>query len=263
MIKEALEYLNDMFVDAATPKMIHEDSHYRHMLFKDGAGETVVKAFDKKVPERLHRFLTLEGFLSYLNSEHTEGTKSPIFVGEKSVCVPLRYRDVVQEIVTLNLVDSEEWVALMELQHGVLQKTLWRSLVTKLAGCVDPTLLMTIGALALTRKQGEGAIIDPFGITSTNAASETVVTFPATGGAGEQKRSIANEWTFRVRRWECFPSLYAVTTTLEMSTDGGDIRFTFHPRRLKQVEQVGRADLVAEITKTADVTRYTVHEGEL
>ena len=115
----------------------------------------------------------------------------------------------------------------------------------------------------MTRKQGEAANIDPFGLATVKGASETVVTFPAAGGAGEQKRTIANEWIFEVRRWECFPVTFQVMTTLELRSEGTEITFVFHPRRIKQVEQTARAALVEEIISKADAERFTVHEGEL
>lgn len=262
MIREALAYLNERFIEAQAPKVVHEDEFYIWRLLKDKNEGNIVKAFEKKAIQRRHRFATLEGFLSYLQSEHTAIDHGPVFVGEKSINLPLRYGKTVPDVISLGLSDSEEWAALMSLQHGVTQKTLWRLLVTKLAGCVDVSLLMTIGTLTMNKKQESGASIDPFGITTSKGAAETVVTFPAAGGAGEQKRSIANEWTFLVRRWECFSQTFQVVTTLELGTDNGEITFTFHPRRMKQVEQTSRASLVAEIQKGVP-ERFTVHEGEL
>lgn len=262
MIKEALEYLSQQLAQAHKPEVVHEDRLGRCVLVNTGSAfET--RTFEKLAPERKHRFATLEGFLSYLASGHASVDAGPVFVGEKAVVCSLTYGDPTQDVIRLDLADSEEWSALMQLGRGVDQKGLWRALVTKLADSVDPSLVLIIGTLSMTQKQGEAANIDPFGLATVKGAKETVVTFPAAGGAGEQRKTIANEWIFEVRRWECFQTTFKVLTTLELESDGKEIRFVFHPRRLKQVEQAARAALVAELTTTTDAARFTVHEGEL
>lgn len=256
---DAMRYLVEE-IGEQTPKTLsvfdHGDAETK-LVFK-GRGAADILKYAKPPVERNHAFRTLDGLLKYLNSDHCKGDKGIIFVGTNAVHVELEYRAHGKHQVRLPLAPSEEYAALMKLK-SVAQKELWRLLVTSLWGCLPPDLLAAVRSLKVSAKDEGEVEIDSSGLSQSKGTSGIIVTFPAQNRA-DNFATIADEWTFNGRIWECFDPTFEIHTRLELTNDNG-LRFTFHPRRLETRLMEARASLVANIALGIP-SNFTVHEGE-
>lgn len=263
MLKEAIDRLLEIAtraVPVGTP--IYEDST-KIVLGMQTTQELVIKEISKPVMTRGHSFSTLEGFLDYLNSAHTEKDHGIIFVGEKLVRANLRYDQAIEHHnVMLELEESDELTALRKLFEGVYQKNLWRMLITDLDGHIDDDLLLSIAQLSMASKAESEAVIDATGIVAGSQSNQVAIMFKSKNDASE-RANLRVDWIFHGRMWACFKREYDVRLRLELDATSSGLRFIFHARGLEDVLSAARADLVSEIDTKIPKDRFTVHEGSL
>lgn len=217
----------------------------------DGYGE--VEWYNNPPLQFSHDMNSLADFTAFLNSKHS-GENGCVFVSEHSVLADLNYQEPGERECRLPLVCSEEFLALKEMEQGVGQKRLWALLVTKLTGCVEDALLLSIRNVAIhATKKGE-VEIDNTGIASGGEGQHVTLSMP--GGPAEE---IQVDWTAKVRIWECFDKQYNIQLRLVIDTDEG-LTFTFHRVRLDKVLRQARADLVHALRE--DVV-FDVFDGSL
>lgn len=217
-------------------------------------------------PKHVHQFGTLEGFMSYLNSEHAEPENDEthiIFVGGDFVTANMSYRSNIVHEASLPLHVSEEFNALMELTKGVSQKELWRALVTDLADSFPISLRLAISNLAMTNTEGRQVQISDVGLSEESAQRKATIIFPSQkAGETDTTKELDLDWSFVGRFRECFDHVIKVPIRIELSVEQGEAPiFTFHPLGLPTIMREYRHVLVAHIIEGVDSTRFTVHEG--
>jgi len=262
MLREAMEFFREQLLRGYC---LHE-TPYKRVVVEPSETGWVAKERDRKPFTRDHIFATMEGFIDYLTSTHTEADRGIVFVGEGDVVARLRYGHVERHKAVLRLDYAEEHVALRHLSQGVGQKELWRLLVSRLQGCVDDSLLVAIESLRLSRKEEQAIEIAKIGLVKAQGQRQIQVAFRDPSGEGDRDFSVMSQWTFNVRFWECFQRAFSVETTLEVTTDGDGLHFQFHPRRLDLIERKARLDLVDTLRQGIHdggaAARFTIHEGE-
>ncbi len=242
-------------------------------VFVDGVqtGEDYTKV--AMPPKHVHQFDTLEGFMSYLNSEHAT-PRSPditqvrpgkhiIFVGGEFATANMSYQSNVVHEASLPLHISEEFDALQKLTQGVTQKELWRALVTDLADSFPVSLRLAISNLAMTNTEGRQVQISDVGLSDESAQRKAVITFQSQkAGETAMTKELVLDWTFVGRYRECFDHKITVPIRMTLSIEDGEGPiFTFHPLGLPTIMRQYRHDLVAHIVKGINSEWYTVHEG--
>lgn len=267
MIANALEKFRDLIIgqiDTGDP--IYENSKVKVFL---ASGPDGFKVHTQKLTtfERSHNFVTLEGFADYLNSTHAKDDNGIIFVGPDRVFADLIYglgdderKSVETHTLNLALGESEEFKALRRFFSPINQRDLWKLLITKLDGCIDPKLLLAIGSIRVAAAQEAKAEIDFSGLSSGAKSASVKVNFTTKEGS-QASGPIRVDWTFTGRIWESFANPYVIPLRLELEETDKGIVFTFHPRSLESVLRQARADLVAEISSKVPADRFTVHEG--
>ena len=219
---------------------------------ENGYGE--MESFDNPPLQFTHTMNSLDDLIAFLNSEHA-GAMGCVFVSESNVEADLNYQQHGVKSCRLNLTVSEEFAALNKMEFGVGQQELWRLLVTKLAGCVDDALLLSVRNVAVHATNKDDVQIDNSGVVSGSSGSHVKVSMQ--GGSTEQIRV---DWTAKVSIWECFDLAYEIQLRLVISLDMG-LKFTFHRVRLDNVMRQARADLVGLLK--AGVKNFDVFDGEL
>jgi hypothetical protein len=129
MLKDVLEYIFETAREDANPKphMIPTGPLTRMMIMKGQAEDVVLQA------PSLQR--TAHTLTSVVQLVKTYGDYAAVYVYEKGIEVILDDSDRVETVV-MQFELSDQFKALMELKHGVVQKKLVRALRTTLAGCV-------------------------------------------------------------------------------------------------------------------------------
>lgn len=248
-----VETLNQIVALGAANTVVHEDSIQISVL-----ANGVIHTIKKDNPQRGHTFTSLEGFLSYLDSDRSGAGPGVIFVGEASVKADLDYLSPVHQSVTLPLSFSEEYEALNGLMRGIGQKDLWRLLLTKLDGCIPVDLFMQISNIRVANESKADLQIERIGLGKVNAVSAIRVTY--TTGKGSETADVGTEWVYEGRIWESYSKKFQIPLTMEVSTDGG-LKFQFHPRKLETILRQARLELVGDVNAGVSA-RFTVHEGK-
>ncbi|KKM71911.1 hypothetical protein LCGC14_1425830 [marine sediment metagenome] len=247
--------------------------HTTHQMFLDG--QPVDKAKYKIAsfpPKKSHIFDTLEGFTSYLNSEHCEVTKGDpvvpgrkhiVFVGGEYVTANLSYSSNVVHAAALSLFIAEEFEALMKLKEGVGQKDLWRLLVTDLSNSFGgPQLRLAISSLDLKRSEEQQVEIADMGLEEEGGKRIAQLTYPSLKtGETEEQRTLQLDWTFTGRFRECYSQEITVPIRIEITIQHGAPLFTFHCIGLPTIIRAYREALATHIRNEINGDRYTVHEG--
>lgn len=259
-IEELLEQLDkDKTVE------LHEDHRENHYLVRtnknDGWKQVVIP---KVAAPANHQFTSLEGFISYLNSDRCKPERGIIFVGERSVSARLRYQDVNADTAVLNLEHSEEFKALLRLTQGVSQKDLWRLLNTHLFASLPLELLIQISNIKLAGNKDKDVQISDVGQVSVSGTDALrVVWSDPKANEGTRTTDICKSWCWQGRIWGAFSKRFQVSLVLEI--DAESVKFTFHAQQLETVMRSARLELVTELTNGLqahdDKARFTVHEG--
>lgn len=256
--KEALEYLIEVGEQRERVIPVHDDGTNETKLIVHKDGQSELKEFSKPPVERHHSFLSVDGFVDYLNSEHCKNG-GIIFVDSSGVKADLNYLTHGEQFVTLPLKDSEEYSALRNLMRGVDQPALWELLVTKLNDCISSDLLLAIGSMKVHRKSESESKINVTGIRDSKGVQSTIIQYQQKDGT-PQEAEIKVDWTFKGRIWECFDKEFEIKLRLVISVDD-HIVFRFVPIRLDKVLLEARQALVKEIHNNLTPERFTVHEG--
>ena len=245
--------------------------HTEHRMFVDGVAKGESYTIPHNPPKKSHIFDTLEGFTSYLNSEHCdyeddgralhEG-KHIVFVGGEYVTANLSYSSNAVHAAALSLFIAEEFEALMKLREGVNQKDLWRALVTDLANAFPAQLRLAISNLDLKATEERQAEIKDSGLQEEGEKRYATITYPSLKtGEVEEKKTLDLEWTYTGRFRECFKQEISVPVRIEIEIQNGAPFFTFHCIGLPTIMRNYREALAAHIRNELSDGRYTVHEG--
>lgn len=259
-MEELLEKLDD-----EKHVLLHEDHAQKHLLVrtnpKDGWKPHVIQ----KVAEPAeHVFTSLEGYLSYLNSDRCAPERGIIFVGQDSVAARLKYQNVADDMATLKLEHSEEFKGLIRLMGGVSHKDLWRLLNTHLFAALPIDLLLQVSNIKVAGKRDADIQISDVGQVDTKKGdSLRVVWSDPKADGGSRIAEIGKNWVWEGRIWGAFTKTFRVCLVLEI--DAENVKFTFHAQQLETIMRNARLELVKELTegvaKHADTARFTVHEG--
>lgn len=223
-------------------------------------------------PKKSHIFDTLQGFTSYLNSEHCEvttgdpvvpGRKHIVFVGGEYVTANLSYSSNEVHAAALSLFIAEEFEALMKLREGVGQKELWRVLVTDLADSFGgPQLRLAISNLDLKHTEERQVEISDMGLEEEGGKRYAQLTYPSlTTGETEEQKTVALDWTYTGRFRECYDYQITVPVRIEVTIEDKAPLFTFHCIGLPTIIRQYREALATHIRNELSDDRYTVHEG--
>lgn len=232
----------------------------------DGVATGIDFVHDAMPPKHSHQFDTLQGFISYLNSDHAAPELEEthiVFVGGEFATANMAYDSNYVHEASLPLHVSEEFDALQELTKGVSQKELWRALVTDLADSFPVSLRLAISNLAMTNTEGQQVKISDVGLSEESAQRKAVIIFPSQkAGETDTTKELDLDWTFVGRYRECFDHTIAVPIRIELMVEQGEPpMFIFHPLGLPTILRKYRQDLVEHLTAELDRERFTVHEG--
>jgi hypothetical protein len=238
MISEAMQWIKTH----AAPVTIHTEEG-RIVTAYNGKMETIHPAVNKPGG---HSFETLPGLCDYLMDPACGEGDVLVLVGKQAVIATLDYPNQPKRQVRLNLLASEERAALEKITKPIGQKELWRLLYTDLAGTIDDELLYAVSNMDV-KIEGEVSVkIGAAGVGQTRASEVIRVDMPTKGGAS-QTLDLKKQWQWTGKLWRCFEYDSTVNLTLEIHTSGG-VGFQFHPRRMDEVIDQARRELVRELT---------------
>lgn len=235
MIEQAIDALVSLGQEKVTSEIVFEGTDTITKLVNEG-GAFVVKEFDRPDKSFDHVLDDLGSLQKFIT-----GHQATVFINTRDVVADRNYGGHHVNRAKMPLVESDEWAALTELAKGVSQKILWRLLVTKLAGCVDDSLLLHIRSVKLSDDANAKAEISDVGsVSGAKARSLSVRT-------GAEEKTIPVDWTFNVRVWNQLSIAYGVNTRIEIDAEKGI--FHFHPIRLCDVYDRAIADMENELTR--------------
>lgn len=232
------------------------------MLVNNGDKAELVN-FVKPPKSRNHRFYTLEGLFSYINSIHCQNQTGVLFVGQNEIDIDLAYGENKMDwSAKLLLLHAEEFSALMKLTRGVSQKELEVLLKTSLYDCIPPDLLLAISHISVSNKSDCDVKITPIGTTKASMSSGVNISFADKSGQSLNS-DLRLDWEYTGRIWECYQKSFTIKLRLDVSYDERNgLTFTFHPRRLSKVNMDAREDMIGFINEHIP-SHFTVYEGVL
>lgn len=266
MLAEGFDWVKKLAVNQTRLQQIHADKNGEEIAFIEGGTFLESRHFPSQPKNPNHTFSNYSGFVDYLTGALCSGSvDSPnaLFVGADSVVAEFDYRDKHEQRVTLPLLASEEFSALMKLSRGVPQSELWRLLVTSLDGCIESTLLTSIAHVQIRKSSESEVEIDTSGMVSGSAGSRIGLTYPKAGQQGDGKTDMPTEYTFTGRIWECWDRNFSIDARLTIERDEDGLIFKLHPRRLAQQLRDARAVLKADLDDRLADKFYCVYEGEI
>lgn len=245
--------------------------HKTYQMFVDGLSTGESWTVPRPPPKKTHVFDTLEGFTSYLNSDHCncEGDarvlhkgRHIVFVGGEYVTANMSYSSNDVHAAALSLFIAEEFEALMRLREGVNQKDLWRLLVTDLASSFPMQLRLAISALDLKRTEEQQVEITETGLEEEGGKRMVTLTYPSLKtGETQESRTLSLDWTYVGRFRECYSYEISVPVRIEIEIDHGAPLFKFHCIGLPTIMRNYRESLAQYIRNDLGGDRFTVHEG--
>lgn len=251
------ETIDKIIEESGGGKLLAEDSLALH--FAVGGG---IQHVPKPKALRGHHFTTTQGYIDYLKSDRAGEGKAVVFVDASEVRAELDYMSELRQTATLKLAESEEFIALRALISGVNQKTLWRLMLTKLAGCIDVSLMLQTANLNIKATSDSDIQIQATGLENKNQSAQVTVTWTDPKTKGSHSAQVRTDWIWSGRIWQAFDMVFDIALTMEIDTDSG-IKFIFHPNRLDNALEKARLALVDKIKGdlAGKDSRYTVHEG--
>ncbi len=258
MIQEALEYLVTTGKQLCSVIDVHSNSDETIKLVN-----ATVSTFKAEPWCWNHKFGSLSGLLSFVNSAHCADRTGVIWVNRNGITVHPSYETNRSDRLALPATFSDAWNALQQLTHSIGQRNLWRLLVTDLAEAMPPTgaLLALIQNIKIKSASADEVTIGASGETSQAGASSLMVTYPGKTGASAEARIDVN-WLWKGRIWDTFEKEYEVNLRLELVTGPEGLTFTFHPRSIQDVLRQMRLDIVEQVQAKLP-KHFTVYEGEL
>jgi hypothetical protein len=259
--KELLDRMMQVGASSVPAVLVYEDETRKVMRVVKTNGDLELVDFMKEPPARDHGFSSLEGFLEYLNSPHCTHDSGVVFVGN-DIVADLNYRNVVPHRAGVELKLSAEYMALgMLLDNPLLQKDLWRMLVTQLNGCIAPSLLLAISQIRVKASDESSVKIALTGLSDRQAAASVSVLYPDPSGKCDQTANIPVDWDWTGRLWEPFDHETVIQLRLEVVVADG-LRFRFHAANIERVQRSERQALVEKI-RGALPSQFTCYEGTL
>lgn len=250
MIKDAINLLIDKGSKEQKFIKVHDDGDSVQMLVLED-GKYHLKMFEKPAVKRGHLFASLDSFIEYLNGPKCE-KGGVCFVSNDEVVAELNYNSHVSVRVLLTLKESPEFTALKLLSKGVNQKDLWRALVTDLKGNFPDELELAVGNAKAVQKTESQVEINDFGLVKGETSDSITVTFMRAGGNEMETVVLKKEWSWIGRLWEAVPVDIVKAeflTRLELSAEGGLIKYTFHIPEEDTVKLQAKEDLTAHLRK--------------
>lgn len=264
-VKEIARLVADQIVE----KEIYDDRERKIFLVREEHDDRVTfREVQINKPEiepraRHHHFTTLDGFIDYLNSKHTNMDTGIIFVQESNLVCDLQYfqKNQNEHIITMDLEISEEFKSLCVLFRGVTQKTLWTLLSTALYGKVSPNLFISLDEIKIKKEDMTDVKIDTFGLQSTKKESKIILTVPQRDNAPVE-RKIERFYKYTGKYYQCFDKTIEVEMMLECSVNNDKLEFVFHPKNLKEIIIQHKLDLIQYIRESLPAgDQFTIHEG--
>lgn len=199
-----------------------------------GPGIAETLEFPLPEPKRQHRFATVEGFLSYLNSEHCVGPQwgkkempgrtGVVFAGPSMAEADLAYGEAVPESqrALLPYEPTPAHRALSALRTEKPVKEVWRILRT---GCFEafPSDLAAQVAMLRVMTQGKQQIVlDATGLGSKEKQSACRVT------VGNSENVFHTDWSWTGSLWQCFEYPVEVAVRIELVESDKGLHLVFH-----------------------------------
>ena len=244
--KETVELLLKTGRDTENVFNVHENSHDRILLVREGTdGALVERVYRKELPGQSFQLSSVASFVQFLVDRGTASTD--VWVGPYVVMADLDRATPQLWMANLLLPPSEEMKALQRLFAGVYQKDLWRLLSTDLFDSFPDSLLMSVSSIRTKKEIGRQVDFSVTGIESSKANQTISVEFQD----GDQRRdvSIGVEWPWTGRLWSCWDRQDTIHTRLQLDYDDDKhaLLFTFHARRLSEVYETARDALVEHL----------------
>lgn len=254
-LRQLAGYLYGLGADAeAFDKQIAQTETTTTKLVGVGDNAEIIE-YPRPVPDRSHSFSTLEGFISFLASDHVKTENGIVFVSDDAVTADIAYGKHKTDTATLSLERSAELSELACFFEPSMQRELWLSLIGELDGCFDESLFLSIAQLKMTKTNEAQATIQESGVVESGGSARIHV------GYGEKQTDIPVLWEWSGRAFECWDEGFNLECRLEVDAREG-LTFRFHPRRFGRFMDEARAKLVKELTSRL-TNQFTVHEGTL
>lgn len=275
-LKAALEYLCNIGADVPRTVAVHQDDETVEKIVSfEGFHERL--AFDREPVEFSHSFLSLEAFLEFLNGPECAKASGVVFVGERAVTADLYYLSHTPRTAHLKLDFSEEFLALIKIFFAPVptpaageargdgnwtsSKDLWRLLVSDLDGCLPDSLTLAVKSLQICSTSVSDMKISDLGIGDGGGSTTIDVSYKDKSSGEPVSKEIDTDYVWHGRVFETFASPTKINLRMEMDVSDG-VRFTFHPRRMREVMRVVRANLVEHIGDgVKEAKRFVVYEG--
>lgn len=252
-LKEALEYVSDLSDASELYQEVFDNGDSITIGVKENNGALTLYDFPKPPLDKRHRFQTLEGLKYFLISNHASHG-GVVFVGNDNIIADYGYYENTTRRATLQLNYSTEYAALKFLMNGVQQKYLWQLLNGDLDGCIDKSLALSVSQVKVSGNTEQSVKIHDNGLSDESQQRYVSIIFADPQGKGEHEASLATEWKWRGRVWECFDEITEIDLRLELSEEAtGDgkrkLIYKFYPRRLAKVLRDARQRLVDQLSE--------------
>lgn len=266
MSAEAIKRLMEAGADLATVRTVYEDSSEKVLLVNTGKPDQpreMVTILNKD-PRQCHEFTTVRELLRFMaGRECSDRTMGAVFVGKDRIEAVGEYGAISPDTATVKLVLSEEMDALIQCISGILQRNLWRLLITDLADAFPDSLRLAISSLSSCASSGSSATIDQTGMVSGD--SRNAVTVGWLDAKSEKHQTIPVDWVWSGRLWHAHDAVTQIPIRLEIEAREKGITFILHPRGLKTIMRDARTALVDHIRDQVEsmgiAERFTVYEG--
>ncbi len=257
--KEAFEFLvqqGESKVIVVQADIFESDQEIHKVVSAPGLPAAIHKFTKREIPCN-HKIYTLEGLLSYINSDRCkkENRNGVVFIGKHEIVCDLAYQEDVSRIVRLPLDHSEEFMALVAISSFRGPKELWRLLTLRLSGCIPGELYTQIREVDVKASKSENIKIDCTGVTSGESSNRYTVKMA--DGVSE----IRVDWDYKGRIFECFSEVSEIELRLELDLRSDGLKIALHPRDLERVLRESRLAMVAEISSQLP-EHFEAFEGE-